>query len=48
MHPEVIREEPGQCPICGMDLVKVEMDPVQVPTLATGMRGEFTTRPNTT
>jgi Cu(I)/Ag(I) efflux system membrane fusion protein len=21
MHPQVIREEPGQCPICGMDLV---------------------------
>jgi len=24
MHPEVILEEPGQCPICGMDLVPVE------------------------
>jgi len=24
MHPEVIMEEPGQCPICGMDLVPVE------------------------
>ena len=22
MHPEVLRDEPGQCPICGMDLVK--------------------------
>jgi len=22
MHPEIIREEPGKCPICGMDLVK--------------------------
>jgi Cu(I)/Ag(I) efflux system membrane fusion protein len=21
MHPQVVREEPGQCPICGMDLV---------------------------
>jgi RND family efflux transporter MFP subunit len=21
MHPQVIRDEPGQCPICGMDLV---------------------------
>lgn len=21
MHPQIIREEPGQCPICGMDLV---------------------------
>jgi membrane fusion protein, copper/silver efflux system len=24
MHPEIIRDEPGKCPICGMDLVKVE------------------------
>jgi membrane fusion protein, copper/silver efflux system len=23
MHPEVIRDEPGKCPICGMALVKV-------------------------
>jgi Cu(I)/Ag(I) efflux system membrane fusion protein len=24
MHPSVIRSEPGQCPICGMDLVPLE------------------------
>ena len=24
MHPSVIRPEPGQCPICGMDLVPLE------------------------
>ena len=24
MHPEVIRDEPGPCPVCGMDLVKAE------------------------
>ena len=24
MHPEIIQDEPGNCPICGMDLVKVE------------------------
>lgn len=24
MHPEIITNEPGQCPICGMDLVKIE------------------------
>lgn len=24
MHPEVVKEEPGNCPICGMDLVKAE------------------------
>jgi Cu(I)/Ag(I) efflux system membrane fusion protein len=22
MHPEIIRDEPGNCPICGMNLVK--------------------------
>jgi len=26
MHPEVIQEEPGICPICQMDLVPVRMD----------------------
>ncbi|MFZ5766147.1 MAG: efflux RND transporter periplasmic adaptor subunit [Thermodesulfobacteriota bacterium] len=24
MHPEIITDAPGQCPICGMDLVKIE------------------------
>lgn len=24
MHPEVIRDEPGGCPVCGMDLVRAE------------------------
>lgn len=24
MHPEIVQHTPGQCPICGMDLVKVE------------------------
>lgn len=24
MHPEIIRDEPGSCPICGMDLVPLE------------------------
>jgi len=24
MHPQIIRHEPGKCPICGMDLVLVE------------------------
>ncbi len=27
MHPDVVRNAPGQCPICGMDLVKVEPEP---------------------
>jgi Cu(I)/Ag(I) efflux system membrane fusion protein len=26
MHPEIIRERPGKCPICGMDLVKEKTD----------------------
>ncbi len=24
MHPEIIREEPGDCPICGMKLVEIQ------------------------
>jgi Cu(I)/Ag(I) efflux system membrane fusion protein len=24
MHPEVVKDRPGSCPICGMDLVKKE------------------------
>jgi membrane fusion protein, copper/silver efflux system len=24
MHPQIIRDEPGKCPICGMDLIKEE------------------------
>ena len=27
MHPQIIRDEPGQCPICGMDLVPVSTKP---------------------
>jgi len=26
MHPEIIRDEPGQCPICKMDLVEMKGD----------------------
>ncbi|MGD8408434.1 MAG: heavy metal-binding domain-containing protein, partial [Thiohalophilus sp.] len=26
MHPQIIRDEPGNCPICGMDLVLKEQD----------------------
>lgn len=26
MHPQIIRDEPGNCPICGMTLVKKEQD----------------------
>jgi hypothetical protein len=24
MHPEIVKDEKGSCPICGMDLVKKE------------------------
>ena len=33
MHPQIVREEPGQCPICGMELVPLE-EPKQKPTAA--------------
>jgi Cu(I)/Ag(I) efflux system membrane fusion protein len=26
MHPQIIRDEPGSCPICGMDLVPVQQE----------------------
>ena len=26
MHPEIVREAPGKCPICGMDLVPVQTE----------------------
>ena len=26
MHPQIVRGEPGSCPICGMDLVRIEAD----------------------
>jgi len=29
MHPEVISQEPGKCPKCGMNLVKVKTDEQQ-------------------
>jgi len=28
MHPRIIKDEPGTCPICGMDLVAKQMDPM--------------------
>ena len=35
MHPDVVRNEPGECPICGMDLVKVEPEPAEPAGAAT-------------
>lgn len=38
MHPQIIQDQPGQCPICGMELVRKEIksgwaDPVQLESL---------------
>ena len=30
MHPQIIRDKPGNCPICGMQLVKKEMDAASI------------------
>lgn len=29
MHPQIIRDKPGTCPLCGMDLVEIEADIIQ-------------------
>jgi Cu(I)/Ag(I) efflux system membrane fusion protein len=38
MHPKVVRDEPGTCPICGMDLVEKVLDDVgdERPTVTLG------------
>ena len=33
MHPQIIRDKPGNCPICGMQLVKKETDSKNWPQL---------------
>jgi membrane fusion protein, copper/silver efflux system len=30
MHPEIIRDKPGTCPICGMDLIKKEENSIAI------------------
>lgn len=42
MHPEVIQEGPGSCPICGMDLTPLRKGPTPGPTSSptTGPAGE--------
>ena len=32
MHPQIIKDEPGSCPICGMDLVEEFIDPAGAST----------------
>jgi Cu(I)/Ag(I) efflux system membrane fusion protein len=34
MHPDIVRDEPGVCPVCGMTLVKVEPPPAVAATTA--------------
>lgn len=41
MHPQILKDQPGQCPICGMDLVKKEMDAASI----TGMQLESLLKP---
>jgi Cu(I)/Ag(I) efflux system membrane fusion protein len=36
MHPDVVRDEPGECPICGMDLVRVEPEQAAAAGTAAG------------
>ena len=37
MHPNIIRDHPGHCPICGMDLVKKQSEPhVHHPSVSLG------------
>ena len=38
MHPDVVRDEPGKCPVCGMDLVKVERQQVGTGTAGPEVR----------
>jgi len=33
MHPEIVREAPGKCPICGMDLVPVQTEEAPAPAV---------------
>jgi len=40
MHPDVIRNEPGPCPICGMALVKLEPEPGPAATSAAAPQGK--------
>ena len=41
MHPQIIRDKPGNCPICGMQLVKKEMDAATI----TGVQLESLLKP---
>lgn len=36
MHPDIIRDKPGRCPICGMELVKRETDAQRITEVELG------------
>ncbi|WP_296705340.1 heavy metal-binding domain-containing protein, partial [Algoriphagus sp.] len=37
MHPQIKQNEPGSCPICGMDLIPLESDQESIDPLAIRM-----------
>ncbi|MFA5814950.1 MAG: efflux RND transporter periplasmic adaptor subunit [Bacteroidales bacterium] len=37
MHPQIRRDEPGQCPLCGMDLIPLTQDAAQIDPNAISM-----------
>ncbi|KTG16584.1 MULTISPECIES: efflux RND transporter periplasmic adaptor subunit [unclassified Guyparkeria] len=45
MHPQIIEEEPGSCPICGMDLVEKEYPAAEVGAASAESSGGETSRP---
>src|SRR5947208_15894440 len=40
MHPQIIKDKPGDCPICGMKLQPIRKQPGENATAATGAPGE--------
>lgn len=41
MHPEILSDKPGECPICGMDLVPVKAEPKPATTYTCPMHPEI-------
>jgi len=40
MHPQIVQDEPGECPTCGMDLVAREADPAPSATVGKAAAGD--------
>jgi Cu(I)/Ag(I) efflux system membrane fusion protein len=40
MHPQIVQDEPGECPICGMDLVAREIEPGPSTPVTEALRGD--------